>query len=93
MVKGVHSCCQLARWEMADLDPSESALESVGMQYLEHTEAGKGTPFQSTKCLCTWLLLSSRRQVLLIRGVEGGENWWIKVLWAQVAGTRRAKHL
>ena len=47
----------------------------------------------STKGLCTWPLLSSRSQVLIIRGVEGGENWWIKVLWAQIAGTRRAKHL
>ena len=46
MVKGVHSCCQLARREMADLEPSASALESVGTQYLEHTEAGEGVPFE-----------------------------------------------
>lgn len=46
MVKGVHSCCQLTRWEMADPEPSESALELVGTWYLEHKEAGKGAPFE-----------------------------------------------
>lgn len=89
MVKGVGSCCQLARREKADAEPSEPAQTL----YLGHTEAGHGAPSQSAKGLHAWPLPASRRQALLARGVEGGGNWWIKVLSAQVAGTRRAKHL